>query len=94
MTTCVGACYVAHVPKTIQIRNLDDEVYAALVRRAAETQITVPELLRIEATRLASQPSMKAWLASLPEQGTSSVTTEHVIATLDEWRGPWPDAGD
>ena len=82
------------MPKTVQIRNLDDDVYAALVRRGAETGISVPELLRIEATRLASQPSMKAWLASLPQERTSFVTTEHVIATLDEWRGPWPDAGD
>jgi len=82
------------MPKTVQIRNLDDDVYAALVKRAAETQISVPELLRIEATRLASRPSMQAWLKSLPKASSSSITREHTIATLDEWRGPWPDAGD
>ncbi|HEY1539190.1 MAG TPA: hypothetical protein VGF63_07320 [Solirubrobacteraceae bacterium] len=81
------------MPKTVQIRNLDDDVYAALVRRAAETGISVPELLRIEATRLASRPTMQAWLDRLPRGGTSSISTEDVIATLDEWRGPWPDAG-
>ncbi|MEY2513386.1 MAG: antitoxin FitA [bacterium] len=84
---------VADVPKTVQIRNLDDDVYAALVRRAAETGISVPELLRIEATKLASRQSMAAWLLSLPRPTTSSITTADVIASLDESRGPWPDAG-
>ena len=81
------------MPKTVQIRNLDDDVYAALVRRAAETGISVPELLRIEATRLAARPSMEAWLKRLPKPSSSGISTEHTIATLDEWRGPWPDAG-
>lgn len=42
------------MPKTVQIRDIDDEVYAALVRRAADEGITVPELLRREAVRLAA----------------------------------------
>ena len=46
------------MPKTVQIRDIDDEVYAALVRRAGEEGITVPELLRREAARLAARPSM------------------------------------
>jgi plasmid stability protein len=46
------------VPKTVQIRNLDDEVYAALVHRAAETGVSVPELLRAEAVRLAARPAL------------------------------------
>lgn len=82
------------MPKTVEIPNLDDDVYAALVKRGEQTGFTVPELLRIEATRLAAQPSMQDWLDSLPRQSRSPVTTEHIIATLDEWRGPWPDAGD
>jgi plasmid stability protein len=84
------------MPKTVQIRNLDDDVYAALVKRAAETGISVPELLRIEATRLAARPSMAEWLKSVRAvpRRSSAITTDHVIATLDEWRGPWPDAGD
>ena len=48
------------MPKTVKIRDLDDEVYAGLARRAAEERITVPELLRREAARLASRPSMTA----------------------------------
>lgn len=81
------------VPKTIQIRNVDDDVYAGLVRRAGEEGITVPELLRREAGRLAKQPTMKQWLERLPPPGSSTTTTAQVQEALDELRGPWPDAG-
>jgi antitoxin FitA len=80
------------VPKTIQIRDLDDDVYAALMRRGAEEGITVPELLRREAARLAARPSVKQWLARTGRR-PSTVSTAEVLATLDEWRGEWPDAG-
>jgi hypothetical protein len=80
------------VPKTVQIRDIDDDVYAGLVRRAAEERITVPELLRREATRLAARPSIKQWLARTGRR-PSEVSTAEVLTTLDEWRGEWPDAG-
>lgn len=79
------------MPKTVQIRDLDDEVYAALVRHAAEAGVTVPELLRREAARLASRPSMTEWLSRIGRR-RSDVSTADVLATLDEWRGEWPDA--
>lgn len=80
------------MPKTIQIRDLDDEVYAALARRAAEAGITVPELLRREAARLAARPSVEEWLARTRRR-PSDITTAEVLEALDELRGPWPDAG-
>jgi integrase len=80
------------VPKTVQIRDIDDDVYAGLVRRAAEERITVPELLRREATRLAARPSIKQWLARTGRR-PSEVSTAEVLQTLDEWRGEWPNAG-
>jgi hypothetical protein len=80
------------MPKTIQIRDIDDETYAALVRRAAEEGITVPELLRREAARLAARPSVRQWLARIGRR-PSTVSTAEVLATLDEWRGEWPIAG-
>lgn len=80
------------MPKTVQIRDIDDDVYAALVSRAAEERITVPELLRREVARLASRPSMTQWLSRTGRR-PSSVSTADVVATLDEWRGEWPDAG-
>jgi plasmid stability protein len=80
------------VPKTIQIRDLDDEVYAGLARRAAETGVSVPELLRAEATRLAARPSLETWLARTRRR-SGAVSRQEVLAALDEHRGSWLDAG-
>jgi plasmid stability protein len=74
--------------KTIQIRDIDDEVYAGLRRRAAEEGLSVPELLRAEATRIATRPSVAAWLASTRRR-SSAVGTKDVLEALDELR----DAG-
>jgi hypothetical protein len=80
------------VPKTIQIRDVDDEVYAALSRRAAEAGLTVPDLLRREAARLASRPTMEEWL-SRTRRRPSDITRAQILEALDSFRGPWPDAG-
>ena len=80
------------MPKTVQIRDLDDDVYAALARRAAEAGVSVPELLRSEAARLAARPTMEEWL-SRTRRRSSPVSRAEVLAALDERRGPWPDAG-
>jgi hypothetical protein len=90
--SCVSAYYDAVMPKTVQIRDIDDGVYAALVRRAADEGITVPELLRREAARLAARPSVAQWLARTGRR-PSDISTAEVLATLDEWRGEWRDAG-
>ena len=79
------------MPKTVQIRDLDDDVYVALAKRAAETGITVPELLRREAERLAARPSLEAWL-DRTRRRSSPVDRDQVLEALDEMRGPWPDA--
>ena len=50
------------VPKTVQIRDIDDDIYAGLLRHAAEAGVSVPELLRSEAARLAARPTMQEWL--------------------------------
>jgi len=84
------------MPKTVQIRDIDDEVYAALSRRAAEAGITVPDLLRREAARLAARPTVEEWLARTRRRPTP-ITRAEVVDALDELRGPWPtsssDAG-
>jgi hypothetical protein len=80
------------MPKTIQIRDVDDAVYAALQRRAAEAGLTVPDLLRREAARLASRPTVEEWLARTRRR-PSEIERSEILAALDEQRGPWPDAG-
>jgi len=71
---------------------LDDDVYAALQRHAAAAGVTVPELLRREAARIAARPTLEEWLARTRRRHTTT-TTADVIEALDEVRGPWPDAG-
>ncbi len=80
------------MPKTVQIRDLDDEVYSSLARRAAEGGVSVPELLRAEATRLAARPTVGEWLARTARRSSAIERTE-ILAALDEQRGAWPDAG-
>jgi hypothetical protein len=80
------------MPRTIQIRDLDDEVYAALQKQAGEAGLTVPELLRREATRLAGRPTIEEWLARTRRR-PSKIKSADVLAALDELRGPWPNAG-
>ena len=78
--------------KTVQIRDIDEEVYARLRRHAAIEGMSVPELLKREAVRLASRPSMKEWLERVRRTPVRESKTD-VNAVLDELRGPWPDAG-
>lgn len=80
------------MPKTVQIRDLDDELYAVLARRAAEIGLSVPEMLRREAARLAARPSVAEWLARTRRR-TTDITRAEILQALDELRGPWSDAG-
>lgn len=81
------------MPKTVQIRDIDDKTYAGLRRHAAAVGMSVPEFLRREATRIAGRPTMEEWLERVSQHRYSSRgTMEDTIRALDEIRGPWPDA--
>lgn len=80
------------MPKTLQIRDLDDDVYEALRRHAAHAGLSVPELLRREATRLAARPTVEEWLERTRRR-PSGIERSDVVAALDESRGLWPGAG-
>jgi antitoxin FitA len=82
------------VPKTVQIREIDDGVYAALQRQASAAGLSVPELLRREANRLAARPSLEEWLERVGRGPVNNISRTEVLEVLDELRGPWPDAGD
>jgi hypothetical protein len=77
------------MPKTIQIRDIDDATYAALARRAAAEGVTVPELLRQQATVLAQRPTIEDWIDRVSRR-RSEVTTSQVLETFDQQRGEWP----
>ena len=74
----------------MQIRDLDDDVYRAL-EQAADDGLSVPELLRREATRLASRPSMSQWLNRVARHPLRTRAFD-AAAALDEIRGPLPIA--
>jgi hypothetical protein len=77
------------MPRTIQIRDLDDEVYEALSRRASELGLSVPEMLRRETERLAARPTIDEWLARTRRRDGAR-TPRETLEALDELRGPWP----
>ncbi len=78
------------MPKTVQIRDIDDDVYEALRHRAAEFGLSVPEYLRQEAQRLASRITMTDWLERTRRRGEPPSSLDAVTA-LEEIRGSWPE---
>lgn len=77
------------MPRSIQIRDVDDEVYDALAQRAAEVGLSVPEYLRREAHRLAARPTIEAWL-DRTRRRSGQQSPRDTLAALDELRGTWP----
>lgn len=75
------------MPKTVQVRDIDDDVYDALRRRAAEVGMSVPEFLRRETERIASRMSASEWLTRT--RGSDTVSRKDIQAALDEIRGDW-----
>lgn len=78
------------MPKTIQIRDLADQTYAVLSQRAARENISVPELIRRELTRLASAPSALEWLERTDRPVIHSGVDS--VAAIQEAREEWTNA--
>ncbi|WP_431043348.1 FitA-like ribbon-helix-helix domain-containing protein [Streptomyces sp. P1-3] len=72
---------------TVQIRNLDDEAYAILRRRAAESGRSLQEYLRMRLERDALQPTIDEALGAARDGLTSSVSMEDILAAQREGRG-------
>lgn len=79
------------MPKTLQIRDVDDETYQSLARHATEAGLSVPELVRRELTRIARRPTVTEWLERTRRR-PSAIGRSEVVDTLDDLRGEWPDA--
>jgi len=77
------------MPRSIQIRDVDDDVYEALAKRAAEVGLSVPEYLRREIARLAARPSLEDWLERTRRR-PGSRSPRDTLEALDELRGPFP----
>jgi antitoxin FitA len=74
--------------KTVQIRDLDDETYAVLRRRAAEQRVSLTQYLRHELDRLARTRTIAELLdeADTLRASHGGVSRESIIAALHEGR--------
>lgn len=78
------------MPRTVQIRDIDDDVYEALKRRATEVGLSVPEYLRQEAERLATRLTVGEWLERTRRRAAPSDSLD-TLRALDELRGSWAE---
>jgi plasmid stability protein len=72
---------------TVQIRNLSDDAYAILRRRAAESGRSLQEYLRRRLEEEAFQPSLDEVLSAVRSELSSSVSMSDILAVQREGRG-------
>ncbi|MFM7146256.1 MAG: hypothetical protein ACKOW5_07955 [Actinomycetales bacterium] len=75
--------------KTVQIREIPDDVYHKLTQRAAEERVTVPDYLRRLAEREVSRPSLAEWVERTRRRG-GPTRESGAMEAVDDLRGPWP----
>lgn len=80
--------YPAPVPKNIQIRNVNDETYATLRRRADAEDLSLSAYARRMLDREASGPTMAELLdqADRDRAGWAGVDTATIVRTVREIR--------
>ena len=79
----------AFMPVQITIRNVPEEVRDELAALAAHKRQSMQEFLRGELERIASKPSIDAWLEEVRERKAifkSRVTTKDILRARDEGR--------
>lgn len=72
---------------TVQIRNLDDDAYAILRRRAADSGRSLQEYLRVELERVALRPTVAEALARARAELTTEVSMDDIVALQRQERG-------
>ncbi|MGP3998570.1 FitA-like ribbon-helix-helix domain-containing protein [Streptomyces sp. 8N706] len=72
---------------TVQIRNLDDEAYAILRRRAADSGRSLQEYLRTRLEEEALHPTIDEALEAVRGELTSSVSMDDILTAQREGRG-------
>lgn len=71
--------------KTVQIRDLDDETYATLRRRAAANGLSLASYLRRELTQMATLPTMTEWLERADARRQhANVSREALLTAIDD----------
>lgn len=73
------------MPKTVQIRDLDDETYTVLRTRAAAENLSLAAYLRRELDRMAAGPTMAEWLAEATDRDWG-VDRDTIVETIRDVR--------
>lgn len=72
--------------KTIQVRNVPDDVHAAFRRRAAESGMSLQEYLRAELVRIGSNPTVSEVLRRAASRRGGSASGQDVVDGIREDR--------
>ncbi len=73
------------MPKTVQIRDLDDTTYETLRERAAADGLSLAGYLRRELTQMAAVPTMAEWLDRADERRTrAGVSREDLRSAIED----------
>ena len=77
---------VRHMSKMIQIRNVPDDIHRVLKVRAATEGLSLSDYIKRDLEELAKQASIEEIGARARARGSSSISTEEILADLREAR--------
>lgn len=70
----------------VQVRDVPEDVHAALVRRAAEAGQSLQQFLSSQLAEIARMPTMTEMLDRIEQRAKGALSTEGAIKALDEER--------
>ena len=74
--------YAACVSRTIQVRDVPEDVHEVLRVRAARAGLSLSEYLRREVSGLARRPTAEEFLARVTARDDAAVDTEQIVAEI------------
>lgn len=74
--------YPAYMSKTIQVRDVPDDVHEQLRVRAARAGVSLSEYLRREVSALARRPTLEEFFARVGARGETSVSTDEILEAI------------
>ena len=80
------ACMYSACMPNVQVRDLPEDVHAALVRRAEQAGQSLQQFLTMQLTEIASTPTMQEILDRIEQRPKGALSAEEAIEALDEER--------
>jgi plasmid stability protein len=78
------------VPKSIQIRNVPDDIHRRLRARAAAAGMSLSDYLLKEINRIAGRPTVSDVLERARARGPIDISNEEIADIVRAARGPLP----